>query len=149
MQHLHLRDRPGAPPWGHQRHKRLTASVFLTVAGDEIPSPSLLGNPRFLDRVERAAATGLVRLRRTLSLMAFLEEAERFTDKLRLGPPPVLRVLHQLRAKDVHVAQGMFGRSLFAVPLNAAARRQLLAKLESLKLRAAEIPVAPRGAEVL
>jgi pantoate kinase len=146
---LEVRDRPGIPPWGHVRHYPTSGTAFVIVAGSAMPSPRLLGDPRFLRRVERAATPGLARLRGRASFSNFLHEAERFTDDLRLGPPQILRRVHALRSPETRVAQAMFGRSLFAVPRTRRARELLIARLTRLGLRAAEIPLARRGARVL
>jgi pantoate kinase len=146
---MEVRHRPGIPPWGHVRHYPTSGTVFVVVAGLAMPSPTLLGDPRFLRRVERAASPGLARLRAHASFSSFLREAERFTDGLRLGPPQVLRRVHVLRSPDTPVAQAMFGRSLFAVPRTSGARELFIARLTQLGLRAAEVPLARRGARTL
>ena len=146
---LEVRDRPGVPPWGHARHFRALGTVFLIVAGAAMPSPRLLRDPRFLGRVEDAARPGLEWLGRRPSFSGFLQEAERFTDALRLGPPSVLRRARTLRSADIAVAQAMLGRSLFAVPRTNRARALLIRRLMRLGLRAAEIPVADLGARLL
>ncbi|MFZ0830438.1 MAG: hypothetical protein WCB18_06840 [Thermoplasmata archaeon] len=146
---MELRQRPGIPPRGRVTHYPTAATVFVIVAGSAIPSPMLLGNPRFLARVERAAGSGLARLRCRPTLSIFLEESERFTDSLRLGPPSLLRRVRALRTGDTRVAQAMFGRSLFAVPRTARGRARLVAQLTRLGLRTGEVPLATQGARVL
>jgi pantoate kinase len=146
---LELREIPGIPPRGRVRHHPARGTVFVIVAGEAMPSPALLGNRRFLTRVERAADRGLDRLKRHASLESFLREAEWFTDALRLGPPYILRRVHELRSTGTRVGQAMFGRSIFAVPRTRRARESLVAQLTRLKLRAAEVPIASRGARVL
>jgi pantoate kinase len=146
---MEVRDRPGVPPWGRVRHSPTSGTAFLIVAGAAMPSPSLLRDPRFLTRVQRAAKPGLARLQRRPSFSNFLREAERFTDALRLGPPPVLRQVHALRSLDTRVAQAMFGRSLFAIARTEQARELLVRKLTRLGLRAAEVPLARHGARLL
>jgi len=146
---MEIRERPGIPPWGLVRHYPASGTAFVIVAGDAMPSPGLLRDARFLGRVQRAAEPGLGRLRRRPSLSNFLLEAERFTDALRLGPPPVLRRAHELRSEDTRVAQAMFGRSLFAMARTRRARTALVSTLTRLGFRAAEVPLARRGARVL
>jgi pantoate kinase len=146
---LEIRERPGVPPWGTVRHHPMSGAVFLIVTGAAMPSPGLLGNPRFLERVERAAGAGLLRLERRPTPENFLREAERFTDALQLGPASILRRVHALRAPGTRVAQGMFGRSLFAVTLASEARASLIRRLIRLGLRAVEVPLARRGARLL
>lgn len=146
---VEVRERPGIPPWGRVKHLPVRGAVFVIVAGAAMPSPSLLGDPHFLARVERAAAPGLTRLGGQASLSKFLREAERFTDALRLGPPTVLRRVRALRAPGTRVAQAMFGRSLFAWSRTGPARVALLKHLRRLGLRAVEVPLADRGARVL
>ncbi|MGA7860619.1 MAG: hypothetical protein WCB19_02025 [Thermoplasmata archaeon] len=146
---MEIRERPGIPPWGRVRYCPASGAVFVIVAGAAMPSPVLLRDARFLGRVQRAAEPGLGRLRHRPSLSKFLLEAERFTDALRLGPAPVLHRMHQLRSEDTRVAQAMFGRSLFAMARSLRARAALVGKLTRLGLRAAEVPLARRGARVL
>ncbi len=146
---LEIRDQPGVPLWGRVRHFPASGAVFLIVAGAAMPSPALLHDPRFLRRVEQAARPGLTRLRHRLSLSSFLQEAERFTDTLRLGPSRVLRRAHALRSPDTRVAQAMFGRSLFAMARTGPARSALVRQLTRLGLRAAEVPISHRGARLL
>jgi pantoate kinase len=146
---LEIRATSGIPPWGKILHHEFTGTVFVTVAGDAMPSPKLLGDPRFLDRVERAAGPGLHRLSRHPTATSFLVEAERFTDALHLGPAAVLRRVKELRLPGVRVAQAMFGRSLFAVPGSRKAREALIDRLRRTALRAVEVPVATRGAHLI
>jgi pantoate kinase len=146
---LEIRERPGIPPAGRVRHRPASGRVILIVAGAAMPSPTLLGNPKFLRRVEEAAGPGLARLRRRPSLDRFLEEAERFTDSLRLGPVPLLRRVHELRTSRTRVAQAMFGRSLFAVTETQSSHRVLIDQLSRRGLWAAEVPLARQGARVL
>ena len=146
---MEIRERPGIPPRGRVTHFPAPGTVFVVVAGTAMPSPSLLRNPRFLARVQKAAEPGLARLRRRPDFSTFLQEAERFTDALRLGPTAVLRRVRSLRSANTRVAQAMFGRSLVAVPLNARARTALVSRLTRLNLPAAEVPIATRGARVL
>jgi pantoate kinase len=142
---LEIRRRPGIPPWGTVRHLPVRGTVFLIVTGAPLPSPQLLGDPRFLARVERAAGPGLDRLIRHPSLVDFLDEAERFTDALQVGPGTVLRWARRLRSDDVAVAQAMFGRSLFARPRTARARLHLVERLRKARLPAIEVPVSSVG----
>ncbi|MGC2290244.1 MAG: hypothetical protein WA688_10390 [Thermoplasmata archaeon] len=146
---MEIRQRPGIPPEGLARHYSASGTVFVVVAGAAMPSPSLLGNARFLRRVERAGKPGLARLRRRPSFERFLREAERFTDALRLGPPPVLRRVHELRSAETRVAQAMFGRSLFAFARTRDARTALIRRVTRLGLRVEEVPLARGGARVL
>ena len=143
---LEVRERPGVPPWGKVRHIGCAGSVFLIVAGGPLPSPRLLRNPTFLRRVHAASAPGLARLGTRPTLGRFLEEAQRFTDALRIGPEGVLRRVQQLRSAEVSVAQSMFGRSLFAVPRTARARTELQRKLEATHVSAVEVSISTHGA---
>jgi pantoate kinase len=146
---LELREGPGIPPWGRVRHVPSQGTVLLIVAGRAMPSPALLTDSGFLERVQLAAAPGLARLRRHSSLRTFLEESEQFTDLLQLGPPTILRRVHQLRNPEARVAQAMFGRSLFAVTTGPLARKRLVQRLGRLSLRAVEVPIARSGARFL
>ncbi|MCI4352429.1 MAG: hypothetical protein L3K14_03470 [Thermoplasmata archaeon] len=145
---LEVRESPGVPPWGKVRHFPCPGSVFLIVAGSPLPSPRLLRNPQFLRRVQAAADPGMTRLGSRPSLRRFLEEAERFTDALRVGPAEVLRRIRALRSKNVSVAQSMLGRSLFAISRTSQARSELVRRLESTRLSAVEVGISARGAFV-
>lgn len=143
---LEVRERAGVPPWGRVRHEPCRGVVFLIVTGGPLPSPRLLRSARFLERVREAAAPGLARLGPKPTLSKFLDEAERFTDALRIGPSGVLRWVRRLRSNGIPAAQTMFGRSVFALPRTLQARAALERTLESARLRAVEIPIAARGA---
>ncbi|MCI4347950.1 MAG: hypothetical protein L3J97_04950 [Thermoplasmata archaeon] len=146
---LEVRERPGIPPWGKVQHFPCVGRLFLIVAGGPLPSPRLLRDPRFLQRVQQAAAPGLRRLGSRPSLRHFLDEAERFTDALRVGPAGVLRRIKRIRSTNVSVAQSMLGRSLFAMPRTPRARTELVSRLEATRLPAVEVAISTRGAIAL
>ncbi len=143
-----IRERPGIPPFGRVRHRLQGASVFVSVVGPPVPSPGLLTDPYFLRRVERAAASEIARLRSRPSLTAFLGASERFTDALHLGSPKHRRILTTLRRTGSHVAQAMFGESLFAVPGSEGAHTRLIEAFERLGLPALELRTARTGARL-
>ncbi|MGI0071737.1 MAG: hypothetical protein ACRECT_06700 [Thermoplasmata archaeon] len=143
-----LRRRPGLPPRGNTVHRRFTGTLFVGVVGGPIPTPRLLRERGFLDRVA-VASKGLDGLLRRPSAAAFFGLSERFTDRLGLAPPPLTRVLSGLRARGAWAAQAMFGRSFFARPRNSASRARIAAWLETAGVRAVELSAAERGATVL
>ncbi len=85
---LEVRREPGIPPFGRVLHHALTKRVVVGVAGEPLPSPTLLRSKRFLQRLRAAATPGLDHVLRTPRWNVFLDESERFTDRLRIFPPP-------------------------------------------------------------
>ncbi len=136
----------GIPPHGRSTHRRFERPVWIALLGRPLPSPSLLGSARFLDSVRRAADAGLRRIARRPTERAFLEEAERFTDRLGLASPRLARAIHRLRRDGAWAGQAMFGRSLWAVARSEAARPRIVRTLARLGARAVELSAAPRGA---
>ena len=145
---LEIRRRAGVPPYGRVEHVGFRPSILLAVAGGPVPSPPLLGDPRFLARVSEAAEEGLGTLERGVRVERFLDASERFTDRLGLASPALLRTIRSMRSNGVHVAQAMFGRSLFAVALTESGRTRLVGSLEKTGLPAIELRAAVRGASV-
>jgi pantoate kinase len=140
---LEIRRRAGIPPWGHVRRVRFPHRVFLATAGRAMPSPDLLGNPRFLARVDAAAADGLANLRTNPDPASFLAAAEAFTDRVGLGPASLTRQITALRRTGASVAQAMFGRAFFAVPSDRATRERLVRALTRERISAVEVAVLP------
>ena len=146
---LEVRRRAGVPPFGDAVHLRWNAgTLFLVRVGRAIPSPRILGDARWLERIERAAG-GLDRLLAHPAIGAFLDLSEEFTDHLRLAPPPFDRTVRSLRSTGSRVAQAMFGRTLFVVAPSARARRRLLRALIDRRLPAVEVGVGRAGARLL
>jgi pantoate kinase len=145
---LEIRTVPGVPPHGQVLHEPFPPSVFLAVTGAPMPSPPLLGDPRFLLRVADAASEGLEFLGRGPSVERFLVASERFTDRLRLGRPQLLRRIRSLRGREVAAAQAMFGSSLFAVAVTPEGRRSLVRELQRSGIAAVEMSAARQGARV-
>lgn len=140
------RVRPGVPPFGRAVHAPFRRPVWVALVDRPVRSPALLHDPTFLQRVADAGAGGLRRLDRTPSVTRFLDEAERFTDRLALGPPTVRRTIARLRAAGAWAAQAMFGGSVWAVARSAPARARLVAALDELGVPAVELDAARRGA---
>ncbi len=145
---LEIRDRPGVPPRGRVRHRPFDASIFLVVVGTALPSPRLLRDDRFLDRVRAQASRALPRLRSSPDARTFLAEAERFTDGLDLAPLELRRLMSRIRATGARAAQSMFGESLFIVPRTPGQRSSVLRVLERANRRAIEIRSAALGAHL-
>jgi pantoate kinase len=143
---LEIRDRAGIPPFGRVRHRPVTTPILLAVVGGPLPSPPLLRDPAFLDRVRDAAAPGLARLRQRPGLETFLDESERFTDRLGLAPLGVRRRIADLRATGSPAAQAMFGECVFMVPRTDRQRRAALRVLDRARLHAVELRTSRRGA---
>ncbi|MFZ0891740.1 MAG: hypothetical protein WB778_00350 [Thermoplasmata archaeon] len=144
---LEVRRRPGIPPFGTILHRLLSKTVFVGVTGDPLPSPRLLRSESFLERVKMAARPGLDRMLRDPRWNAFLEESERFTDRLRLFPPRLGRLMGALRTGGCPTAQAMFGRSFFTAPVDAKARKLLLGEAHRRSVWIRPIPLARSGAE--
>jgi pantoate kinase len=143
---LEVRARAGIPPYGQVLHRAFGPSVVLAVTGGPVPSPPLLGDPKFLARVADSAEEGLDSLKRDASVEGFLVASERFTDRLRLAAPLLRKAIRSLRSKHVGAAQAMFGRSLFAVALTPTGRVRLLRALEKTGWPAVELRASARGA---
>jgi pantoate kinase len=144
---LEIRDRPGVPPWGSVRRFLFPYPVFLAVLGAPIPSPDLLRDPGFLERVDRAAEVGLAQLGATPSPESFLAASESFTDGLGLAPPAMQRQVERLRRSGASVAQAMFGQAVFAVARDRTTREGLIRALVRERLAAVVVAVpAPRPA---
>jgi pantoate kinase len=145
---LETRSRAGIPPWGQVDHAHFPHALLVGVAGRALLSPPLLRDPRFLDRVERAAGD-LDRLGRHPGAAAFLAASESFTDRMDLAPPVLRRVVRGLRRRGCRAAQAMFGQSFFAVAPTASARRSGVEFLETAGVWAVEISPARTGAHLL
>ncbi len=146
---LEVRRRPGVPPFGEVWHLPWDpAPLFLVRVGPPIPSPRILGDPRWLGRIERASE-GLEGLMRQPSRDGFLELSERFTDRLELGSLAFHRTVRALRRTGNWVAQAMFGNTLFVVPRSAHAREGLLQWLTNHGVAAVETNVGRHGARRL
>lgn len=145
---MELRSRPGIPPWGRVEHHPFPWSIFVVVVGRPMPSATLLGDAEVARRATRSAAPGLGRLSERPTPQAFLQEAERFTDAVRLGDRTVASAIRRLRTTGARVAQAMFGRSLFAVPSSEATRRRLADELVDGGFRGVELQAARSGARV-
>ena len=144
---LEVRRRPGIPPYGTVIHRPLSKVIFVGVTGDPLPSPALLRSERFLDRVRSAAAPGLDRMLRNPRWNVFLQESERFTDRLRIFPPRLGRLMEALRSSRCPCAQAMFGRSFFAAPKDAAAQKNLQRVTHGRSVRLQPIRLSRGGAK--
>ncbi|HYK93387.1 MAG TPA: hypothetical protein VEY07_05020 [Thermoplasmata archaeon] len=140
------RERPGIPPFGWVVHRPFRPPIWLIPLGPPLPSPRLLGNRRFLDRVRDAAEAGLGRLDRSPTTATFLEESERFADRLGLAPATLGSMVRALRQDGARASQAMFGQCVWAVAPTPAVRARLVAKLVRLRLRGVEVRAAHSGA---
>jgi pantoate kinase len=146
---LEIRTRAGVPPWGEVRRLPFPAPVFVSVAGRPIPSPPLLREPAFLERVDAAAAQGLRSVEDRPTPARFLRESEQFTDRLDLAPPALRRTIVRLRRSGASVAQAMFGGTVFAVPSGVEGRERLVRALTEASLPSLELSVASPVSEML
>jgi len=142
---LESRRRAGIPPYGVVRHQPFPHPVTIAVLGRPLPSPRVLGDPKWLRRVDLAARPGLETFRRGLGPEGFLREAERFSDAVALGPESVSRKVRSLRRPGLFVAQTMFGRAIWAVATRRRARERLVAELERHRVAAVELRPAKSG----
>ncbi len=145
---LEFRERPGVPPWGEVRHRPLDGRILVGVVGPPIPSPRVLANGAALRRIARASGP-LDRLLRRPSVAGFFDASEEFTDRAGLAPPPLTRLVRALRRRDAWAAQAMFGRTFFARPRSAEARRAVLGALRRAGVPAVEVAASPEGARPL
>jgi pantoate kinase len=135
---LEVRARAGIPAWGAIRHAPFRPPILVVVVGRPLPSPRLLRQASFLERVERAGR-GLERLGTRPSAAELLDASEAFTDELGLAPASVRATLRGLRRRGWWAAQAMFGRSVFAVPRRQRARAEGIRFLEARRVRGVEV----------
>jgi pantoate kinase len=145
---LEVRERPGIPPFGRVRRRPFPAPVILSVVGPPVPSPPLLRDPHFLDRVRDSAGSAVDRLAGRATPARFLRESERFTDAMALGSRRLRRTIRALRDTGAPCAQAMLGETLFAVPTSAGTRHDVLRVLERRRLPAVELRTATTGARL-
>jgi pantoate kinase len=145
---IEVRTAPGVPPWGRIVHRPFTRPVVVGTVGGPMPSPGLLRDPRFLERIRRAASEDLADLGSGPAPDDLLAASERFTDRLRLAPRPLARTIDRLRERGARAAQAMFGRSFFAVPPDARTEASLLEFLREQRIPARTVRGATLGARV-
>ena len=145
---LEVRHRPGIPPFGEIVHRPFGGTIWVGIVGGPIPSSRVLGDPRVLRRIDRAARD-LLPEGRGLSPAAFFALSERFTDRVRLTSPRLHDVLRGLRRRGAWAFQAMFGRSFAAVPRSTASARAIADWLGHAGIRAVELRASRRGARVV
>jgi pantoate kinase len=141
---LEVRRRGGIPPFGDTVHVPVSGSIFVGITGAPLPSPRLLADRRFLERV-RVASAGLTTLLEHPAATPFFLLSEQFTDRVGLAPRSLRRVLAALRTRGAWAGQAMFGRSFFARAKGPASRVEVVEWLERSNLRVVEIATARRG----
>lgn len=146
---LEIRRSPGIPPWGSAVHRPFPSPLWVGVTGARIPSPGLLRDPDFLDRVRRASAGALTSLESRPTPLRWVEASEAFSDRLGLAPSTLRALLRSLRRAGIPASQAMFGRSFFALPSGPTRRRALVELLERHRLRGVELRAASRGAHLV
>lgn len=131
---LEVRRRAGLEPWGLVERTPVEAMVLLAFRPDPMPSPPLLSDPHFLDRVREAGEGLLSRLPPPpLSVETFQDSSNRFTESLGLASGPVLEALQEGRREGLPLAQAMLGQALFlAVPAGNSEGRTRLERAEKL-----------------
>ncbi len=140
-----LRRRAGLPPWGEVLHASFRPTILIGVVGDPIPSPSILGSPVWLRRIERARAVWADLGPRSAPEELFAA-GERFTDRVGLASPHLRAVLRSARRHGAQAFQAMFGESFVALPRSPAHRRRLIDWLEAAGISTVEMSTDPRGA---
>jgi pantoate kinase len=146
---LEVRSTPGIPPWGQVAHRSISRRVIVGTVGGPLPSPALLGDPRFLARVASRGAVELDRLGSRPGWDDLLAASERFTDSLGLAPRPLRGVVRDVRALGARAAQAMFGQSFFAYAPTPAVRTAILEYLGRKGLWWTETRLAGRGPRLL
>jgi len=144
---LEVRELPGIPPYGRISHRPITASILVGAVGRPLPSPSILRQPRLLERIQRAA-DGIDRVRSNPTVEELFRQSEAFTDRVGLAPPEVRTAIRALRRRGAWVAQAMFGASFFALPRSRAARREVVKWLIDHGVRAIELGASRQGARI-
>lgn len=146
---LEVRRAPGLPPHGRVERTSLRLGFFLATTGAPLPSPPLLSDPAFLDRVSRAAAQGVGELGPPpLAWEHALSVFERFTDLLGLAPPPLRRVIDDLRSQGIRCTQAMLGNTLLAWAPDTEGEVRLISTLRRAHLTPWRVHVGERGASL-
>jgi pantoate kinase len=145
---LEIRRRPGVPPYGDVVHSPFSRAILVGVVTPSIPSPRVLGQARWLRRID-AARTAWADLGDHPSPEAFFEASERFTDRVGLAPPRLRAALRALRRREAWAAQAMFGGTFVVLPRTAAGRDSVVDWLSHAGIRAVEVRSDPRGARRL
>jgi pantoate kinase len=143
---LEERVRAGIPPWGRIVRRSFPPPLVVAYRDPPMPSPRLLRDPKFLERVRRAHLRAARRLRRDASPAGFGRAAEEFGDALGLAPPRLALDLTRLRGPDLVAAQAMFGRAIFAFPLRPGGERALGERLRRLGWRPIRMRAGRSGA---
>jgi pantoate kinase len=145
---LEMRLKAGIPPYGRVVRRQVERTVLVGTVGAPIRSPTVLRDPRHLDRF--ANGERLVReLARHPSWSRFWSVSERFTDSAGIASPRLSNVLRGLRARGARAAQAMFGRSFFATVPDAARAADARRWLDREGVAFRELRVGRRGARVL
>jgi len=143
-----VRVRPGIPPFGRTVRRACRSPVLVGVVDGPVPSPDILGNPRWLARIRRSAR-GLEELQRSPTLDRFWKASEEFTDRVGLARPRLRDVIDGLRRRGARAAQAMFGGCFFAELPGGPRRAEVLDWLRQRRIAAVELPVDLRGARLL
>ena len=147
---LEVRRAPGLPPHGRIERTPLRLGLFLGTTGATLPSPPLLSDPAFLERVRRAAdrsmgELGPPPLRWEQALSVF----ERFTDDLGLASGALGAVIRDLRSAGCHAAQAMLGNTLLVWAPDEEGEARLLGVLRRAHISPWRVHVGNRGATVI
>ncbi len=144
---LEVRRAPGLPPHGRIERTPLEMGFFLGTTGAPMPSPPLLSDPGFLQRVSAAARRWIDSLGSPpLSWESTIQVFEHFTDDLGLAPPALRSVIEELRRGGCHAAQAMLGNTLLVWAADEDGEAQLLATLRRAHLTPWRVHVGDRGA---
>lgn len=145
---LERRLRPGLPPFGRIERRPVSAPLLVGVVGAPVPSPRILFDPRWLDRISAAYRT-VSPERGPMTLERFWEASERFTDRLGLAPRAVRDVVRAVRRRGGRAAQAMFGQSFFAELPTGEPRARLVRWMEDRGIRGVELNVGRSGARIV
>lgn len=144
---LEVRRTPGLPPYGRIERTPLNVGFFLATTGAPLPSPPLLSDPAFLDRVRLAAERGADELGPPpVKWEDALATFELFTDTLGLAPPALRKVIDELRAQGVRCAQAMLGNTLLVWARDTEGEVRLISTLRRAHLTPWRVHVGDRGA---
>jgi pantoate kinase len=145
---LELRLRPGVPPFGQVRHRRVRADLIVGVVGPPIPSAGLLGGRRAAERFRKGTEL-LEELARAPDLNRFWEASSAFTEAVGLASPRLRSVLGGLRLRGAHAVQTMFGESFLASRPPGASSARIVRWLTEQGVRFWEVGTGARGARTL
>lgn len=139
---LEVRRKAGVPPFGEVERTRCAERLIIACWPEAMDSRPLLTDPAFLTRVSTASGNLLQQAVpppvRSGDLMTL---SQRFTERLGLASPPLVRGLEVCREFGVPAAQAMLGNTLFAFSQD----HKLVERLVQIGFEVFQTSVGDRG----